>query len=105
MVAVVDVGPRPSRRHCVKKGLVLTSLVALGLVGRPALARTFEPGSLIIPMDTTYQDTGMLKAYGLVYELLRNGVPVADDAEHDLEEIERHLTHLEGELAHLSQRS
>jgi uncharacterized repeat protein (TIGR01451 family) len=27
-------------------------------------------------MDTTYQDDGMLKAFGLVYELLRNGVPV-----------------------------
>jgi len=61
----------------VKKGFAVTSLVALGLVGRPALARTFDPGSLIIPMDTTYQDSGMLKAYGLVYELLRNGVPVA----------------------------
>ena len=35
----------------------------------------------------------------------RNGVPVADDAEHDLEEIERHLTQLEGELAHLSHHS
>lgn len=35
----------------------------------------------------------------------RNGVPVADDAEHDLEEIDRHLTHLESELATLSQRS
>ena len=35
----------------------------------------------------------------------RNGVPVADDAEHDLDEIDRHLTQLEGELAHLSHRS
>ena len=35
----------------------------------------------------------------------RNGVPVADDAEHDLDEIERHLAHLEGELATLSHRS
>ena len=27
-------------------------------------------------MDTTHQDMGMLEAYGLVYELLRQGVPV-----------------------------
>jgi uncharacterized repeat protein (TIGR01451 family) len=32
--------------------------------------------SLIIPMDTTYQDLGMFKAYGLVYRLLSNGIPV-----------------------------
>ncbi|MEQ1923750.1 MAG: Ig-like domain-containing protein [Pyrinomonadaceae bacterium] len=41
-------------------------------------AQTFGVGSLIIPMDTAAngQDTGMLRAYGLVYELLRRGVPV-----------------------------
>jgi uncharacterized repeat protein (TIGR01451 family) len=37
----------------------------------------FAPGSLIIPMDTDDQDGGMLRAYGLVYELLANGVPVS----------------------------
>jgi hypothetical protein len=36
----------------------------------------FAVGSLIIPMDTTYQDSGMLTAYGLVDRLLRAGVPV-----------------------------
>ena len=35
----------------------------------------------------------------------RNGVPASDDAEHDLEELDRHLTKLEGELAHLTQRN
>ncbi len=35
----------------------------------------------------------------------RNGVPVADDAEHELEELDRHLAHLEGELADLSHHS
>ena len=35
----------------------------------------------------------------------RSGVPVADDTEHDLEEIDRHLTQLEGELAALSHHS
>jgi len=42
----------------------------------PARADTFAAGSLIIPMDTTYQDAGMLKAYGLVYNLLSHGVAV-----------------------------
>ena len=41
-----------------------------------ASAETFASGSLIIPMDTDYQDDGMLKAYGLVYHLLLDGVAV-----------------------------
>ena len=53
--------------------LVATSLL---LGATHAAADTFAPGSLVIPMDTDYQDTGMLKAYGLIYELLRKGVPV-----------------------------
>jgi hypothetical protein len=56
------------------------SAALLMVIVLPGLAiaeeRTFEPDSLIIPMDTTYQDYGMLEAYGLVYELLRRGVPV-----------------------------
>lgn len=41
----------------------------------------FSAGSYIIPMDTTYQnkatlDTGMISAYGLVYALLKQGIPV-----------------------------
>jgi len=36
----------------------------------------FAVGTLIIPMDTTYQNTGMYLAYGLVYNLLKNGIPV-----------------------------
>lgn len=36
----------------------------------------FGVNTLIIPMDTTYQNAGMFKAYGLVYELLSNGIPV-----------------------------
>lgn len=41
-----------------------------------AAADDFAAGSLIVPMDIDYQDDGMLRAYGLVYELLRQGVPV-----------------------------
>lgn len=43
----------------------------------------FAAGTLIIPMDTTYQNNasaakpnGMITAYGLVYKLLANGIPV-----------------------------
>jgi len=36
----------------------------------------FGVGTLIIPMDATYQNLGMYRAYGLVYELLDNGIPV-----------------------------
>src|SRR5689334_23245079 len=41
-----------------------------------ARADTFATGTLIVPMDTTYQDSGTLKAFGLVYGLLAKGVPV-----------------------------
>ncbi len=40
-------------------------------------AETFQPGSYIIPMGTTYQDLGVLRAHGLVHQLLKNNVPVA----------------------------
>jgi uncharacterized repeat protein (TIGR01451 family) len=40
------------------------------------LTRTFATGTLIIPLDTQSQDAGALRAYGLVYALLRNDVPV-----------------------------
>jgi hypothetical protein len=36
----------------------------------------FAVGTLIIPMDTDYQDMGMLEAYGLVYQLLLAEVPI-----------------------------
>jgi uncharacterized repeat protein (TIGR01451 family) len=56
--------------------------VAVLLAGAP-IARaqapvqtTFASGSLIIPMDTTYQDNGMLLAFGLVDKLLRANVAV-----------------------------
>ena len=37
-----------------------------------ALTQSFAAGSLIIPMDTTYQDNGTLKAFGLVNEVKRH---------------------------------
>ncbi len=60
----------------------MVALIALiGLVGsaRPAAAapRNVPAGSLIIPMDLAYQDRGLLQAYGLVFQLIRQNVPVA----------------------------
>jgi len=63
----------------------ITKARMLGLVaasalffGGPAMAqtRTFEKGSLIIPMDTDYQDQGMFKAYGLLYRILLADIQV-----------------------------
>lgn len=54
--------------------LALAAMIAL--TPTVAMADDFASGSLIVPMDTTHQDMGMLEAYGLVYELLRQGVPV-----------------------------
>lgn len=62
----------------------LALVAVLGLIGvvataRPAAAapRNFPVGSLVIPMDLAYQDRGLLQAYGLVFQLLRQNVPVA----------------------------
>jgi len=57
-----------------RHSFALAAMIALtpGL----AAADDFAVGSLIVPMDTTFQDMGMLEAYGLVYELLRQNVPV-----------------------------
>lgn len=66
---------RALRRRGWKVGLA----VAAGALGfaEPADAQTkFAPGSLIIPMDTDYQDAGMLTAFGLLDKLLRAGVTV-----------------------------
>ena len=59
----------------VRVGPCLALVTAL-LAPRLASADEFEVGSFIIPMDTDYQDEGMLRAYGLVYALLSNDVPV-----------------------------
>ncbi len=54
-------------------------LILVVLFVTPAQAgyeRDFAPGSLIIPMDLSYRDHGMFQAYGLVFQLLRNGITV-----------------------------
>jgi hypothetical protein len=42
----------------------------------PVGLQTLGAGSLIIPMDLSYQATGMFQAYGLIYQLLRQNVDV-----------------------------
>src|SRR6185436_3827409 len=45
--------------------------------GTPSVGlQTMEAGSLIIPMDLSYQATGMFQSYGLLYQLLRQDVDV-----------------------------
>jgi len=56
--------------------LVLSLAVAFAPREAGAADRTFPTGSLIIPMDLSYQATGNLQAYGLLYQLLRQGVRV-----------------------------
>jgi hypothetical protein len=57
--------------------VILVAAMVLSF-GRPASAadRTFEAGSLIVPMDLSYQSRGMFQAYGLLYQLLRQNVHV-----------------------------
>lgn len=72
-------GLRFSLRRSLVKGCFLfvmalqcfstTSLKAVNLA-------TYPTKSLIIPMDSTYQDCGMWPAFGLIYKLLLNDIPV-----------------------------
>ena len=57
--------------------LVLACLLVVGgLRSADAADRTFPAGSLIIPMDLSYLSRGMFQAYGLIYQLMRQGVHV-----------------------------
>ncbi len=56
--------------------VLCTVLLAAPKGARAGFPATFEAGSLIIPMDLAYQDTGIFQAYGLVFQLLRQGITV-----------------------------
>ena len=64
-------------------GLALLITAACGeessplTASRQDLQQSFPAGSLVIPMDTTYQDQGTLTAFGLLDALLRARVPVS----------------------------
>jgi MYXO-CTERM domain-containing protein len=60
----------------MRPSLSIPILLASVLAPTLASADTFEAGSLVIPMDTDYQDEGTLEAFGLVYQLLRNDIHV-----------------------------
>lgn len=68
------------KHHGIRAAIVVCCavLTTVLLVPIPLRAQdvNFATNSLIIPMDTTYQDYGMLSAFGLVDKLLRAGVPV-----------------------------
>jgi hypothetical protein len=55
---------------------ILSLIFAVFAPTARAADRTFPAGSLIIPMDLSYQSRGMLQAYGLLYQLLHHGVRV-----------------------------
>ncbi len=59
-------------------GAILGALVFVGSAptARAGYDHTFEAGSLIIPMDLAYQDHGLFQSYGLIFQLLRQGVVV-----------------------------
>lgn len=50
--------------------------VCSGTCAAAAGAPDLGPGSLIIPMDLSYQATGVFQAYGLIYQLLRQDIRV-----------------------------
>ncbi|MBW1873219.1 MAG: hypothetical protein JRJ19_14210, partial [Deltaproteobacteria bacterium] len=56
--------------------IVIGFVLASAAPARAGQQQTFEPGSLIIPMDLAYQDSGIFQAYGLIFQLLRQGVNV-----------------------------
>src|SRR3712207_4717284 len=77
VVAVVGLNTAGRVHRAVLLGvLVLAMLWPAGSAG--AAPAAFGTGTLIVPMDVgpDGQDAGALRAYGLVYELLPNGVPV-----------------------------
>src|SRR5260221_13808203 len=75
-LSAVRVASRSGEAHRSMKRTIVGWVAAASLLTSSiARADTFAAGSLIVPMDTTYQDNGMLKAFGLVYDLLRKDVP------------------------------
>lgn len=63
-------------RSSIVSAVPIALLLATAAPARAGYDRDFEAGSLVIPMDLAYQDTGLLQAYGLVYQLLDHGITV-----------------------------
>jgi len=60
----------------MRRAIGVIIVLALAVLPAGAETKVYPADSLIVPMDTTYQDHGMLEAYGLVYDLLLAGIPV-----------------------------
>ncbi|MEZ4399423.1 MAG: hypothetical protein R3B06_05370 [Kofleriaceae bacterium] len=56
--------------------LVLAAVILGRAPTADAAPRAYPAGTLIVPMDLAYQDRGLMQAYGLVFQLLRQGIPV-----------------------------
>lgn len=82
--------PRKLRRRVIYAAMILAlalpmfgASVAMATPAAPSSNQApedtvnFPAGSLIIPVDTTYQNAGMWKVYGLLYNLLQNNIPVS----------------------------
>src|SRR3954447_3141318 len=76
--------PRRKVRYALLVILLCLPFIFLSVGGATAANPTsFQSGTLIIPMDTDSsgnhaaynQNSGMWKAYGLVYKLLQNDIP------------------------------
>jgi len=60
----------------VRRTFLVTTVLVLAVLPAGAETKVYPAHSLIVPMDTPYQDAGMLEAYGLVYDLLLAGISV-----------------------------
>jgi hypothetical protein len=65
-----------TRRSASTYVAVGMALLAAAWLPAWSAEKTYAPDTLIIPMDTTWQDRGVFLAYGLVNDLLRAGTPV-----------------------------
>ena len=76
LVVILAACPGSRETSTVDSGAVVVTTTPQALVVSGS-NHTFAAGSLIIPMDTTYQDNGIFLAYGLVYQLLKSKVPIS----------------------------
>ncbi|MDP2305251.1 MAG: hypothetical protein Q8P18_04410 [Pseudomonadota bacterium] len=64
----------------MRPSLILTLGVPAAFAIAPAAhagdITAFEAGAMVVPMDATWQDEGILDAYGFAYALLREGIQV-----------------------------
>ncbi|HUU02030.1 MAG TPA: hypothetical protein VM425_11345 [Myxococcota bacterium] len=63
-------------KHFSRLALWVLTVAFVSNAARAGEEQTFASGSLIIPMDLAYQDHGMFQSYGLIFQLLRQGVSV-----------------------------